>query len=411
MIWNGSTERSWWRPGDYNGCRVLVDGVWQSINWNDPNHVRVYFAAMKAAGMDVIIVDFTNGFQWEWQAKLVQRLCRENAMKFAVAFNPQAGQAMESGCEKVWKTYASPEAADSEAYLHQDGKPLVVLYTWREGYQASIAGSGGFRARFSTAWASGEDSDKDKWGWQLEPETGPVASKKTMFVTGSVKFGSPRTPEEQWRRNLSWLDYGFAMAKRQHPDIVVVGSFDDVHERNAWMVADTRDAKTSWQMRDRSGALSTDAYYNRVRAWVVEGRPPVIAGGLIRDGAYRVSASDGRVLGVTGNRQPGSTAVLTRDAGTIGNLIWFYHLGSNEYRMIKLNAGLPFESTGATVSINWDSEAESQRWLLRKDGDKFRILRKAGGGALDWKGDEIVIMAGNASSQSQRWTITGEITL
>ncbi|MCF7730664.1 MAG: hypothetical protein K9N23_03210, partial [Akkermansiaceae bacterium] len=302
MIWNGSTEKSWWRPGDYNGCKVLVNGEWQSINWNDRAHIQTYFKAIKAAGMNVIAVDFTNGFRWQWQAKYIQQLCHENAMKFAVAFNPQAGDAMEKGCEEIWKTYASPEAADSEAYLHKDDKPLVVLYTWRHGYHASTAGTGEFRRKFSTVWASGEDSEKDKWGWQLEPSVGPVSSLDAMFVTGSVKFDSPKTPGERWRKNLSWLDYGFAMARKNHPKFLVVGSFDDVEERNAWMVADTKNAKPGLQMRDISGALSTDAYYNRVRAWVLKGQAPTIAGGWIRDGAYQVIASDGRMLGVAENR-------------------------------------------------------------------------------------------------------------
>jgi hypothetical protein len=285
---------------------------------------------------------------------------------------------------------SSPEAADSEAYLRQDGKPLVVLYTWRKGYQASTAGTGAFRGRFVAVWASGEDSDKDKWGWQLEPAVGPVASKSTMFVTGSVKFDSPKTPEDRWRRHLSWLDYGFAMARKNQPKVLVVGSFDDVHERNAWMVADTRDAKPAWQMRDISGALSTDAYYHRVRAWVLNGKPPVIAGGVIRDGAYRVIASDGRVFGVAENRDPRSPAILKRDPGAPESLVWFYHLGNNEYRMIKLNAGLPFEGGTSSVFVNWDSAADSQRWLLRKDGRKLIIVHKAGGGALDWEGDKII---------------------
>lgn len=411
MIWNGSTEKSWWQPGDYHGCKVLVNGEWQSINWNDRAHIRTYFDAMKAAGMNAIIVDFTNGFRWQWQAKFVQQLCREHAMKFAVAFNPRAGEGMERGCEEVWKTYASPEAADAEAYLHRDGKPLVVLYTWRKGYQASTAATGPFRGRFATVWASGEDSDKDKWGWQLEPAVGPVASDETMFVTGSVKFDSPKTREDRWRRHLSWLDYGFAIARRSHPKVLMVGSFDDVHERNAWMVADTKNAKTSWQMRDISGALSTEAYYNRVRAWVRDGKAPVIAGGVIRDGAYQVNASDRRVLGVAENRDPKSPAVLRRDPGAPDSLVWFYHLGNNEYRMIKLNAGLPFEGGGATVFINWDSDADAQRWLLRKEGGKLVIIHKAAGEALDWEGDRVITKPKSPSSATQRWTLTEEITL
>ena len=59
MIWNGSTEKHWWKPSDYQGCRVEVDGVWQSINWNDRNHIRTYVDAIHAAGIDVKMITGT----------------------------------------------------------------------------------------------------------------------------------------------------------------------------------------------------------------------------------------------------------------------------------------------------------------------------------------------------------------
>jgi len=411
MIWNGSTETQWWKPTDYNGCMVLVNGKWQAINWNDRQHIKEYFAAIKAAGMNVIAIDFTNGFRWEWQAKYVQQLCRENGMKFVIAFNPNAGKDMESGCKTVWGTYAAPDADDSTAYLYKDGKPLVVLYTWREGYTASIAQTNEFRQKFSTVWASGEDSEQDKWGWQIEPAVGPMASSNSMFITGSVKFDSPKTPEERWRRNLSWLDYGFIMAKKCRPKFLIVGSFDDVHERNAWIVADTKDAKSGWQMRDISGALSTGAYYKRVCDWVLRGKPETIAGGLIKDGAYRVIAADGRVLGVTENRDAKSPAVPKRNGDNIENLVWFYHLGNNLYRMIKLNAGMPFEAEGASVYINWDSDAASQRWTALKNGDKFMFINKATGEALECSGDKITAKAKDVAAASQQWLLVEKAVL
>ena len=39
--------------------------------------------------------------------------------------------------------------------------------------------------------------------------------------------------------------------------------------------------------------------------------------------------------------------------------------------MIKINAGLPFEGGASSVFINWVSDADSQRWLLRKAGGKL----------------------------------------
>ncbi|MCF7730389.1 MAG: hypothetical protein K9N23_01825, partial [Akkermansiaceae bacterium] len=145
--------------------------------------------------------------------------------------------------------------------------------------------------------------------------------------------------------------------------------------------------------------------------WVLKGQAPTIAGGWIRDGAYQVVASDGRMLGVAENRDLKSPAVLTRDSGALENLIWFYHLGNNEYRMIKLNAGLPFEGGASSVFINWDSEADTQRWLLRKEGAKLMIIHKASGEALDWEGDRIMTRPRNSSSASPLWSLVGEATI
>lgn len=411
MIWNGSTERGWWKPEDYNGCRVQVGGRWQSIDWNDRTHIETYFAAMREAGMDLIAVDFTNGFRWEWQAKLVQRLCHAHGMKFVVAFNPQAGAAMESGCQTIWEKYAAPGVEDAEAYYHQDGKPLVVLYTWRQGYADSVASTGTFRGKFTTVWASGEDSDKDKWGWQLEPAVGPVPSTGAMFVTGSVKFDSPRTPEERWRKSLAWLDYGFLMAGRSQPRVLMVGSFDDVHERNAWMVADTAAAKPGWQMRDPSGKLSATAWYQRVSDWVKRGKPSVVAGGWLRDGAYQLVAADGRMAGVADNRKAGAPLVLKPADPGVDSYFWFYHLGGNEYRVIKLNAALTVEAAPQAAVIAWDHEGEAQRWRLAKEDGGVVLASKSDGRVLEHVDGRLVTRPRDPARASQRWSLVEVITL
>lgn len=61
MIWNGSTETHWWNPDEYWGTRAYVDGKYQSIDWNNPQHLEEYFHQMRLAGIDVIASDLTNG--------------------------------------------------------------------------------------------------------------------------------------------------------------------------------------------------------------------------------------------------------------------------------------------------------------------------------------------------------------
>jgi hypothetical protein len=410
MIWNGSTEHGWWKRSDYHGCRVLVDREWQSINWNDRAHIRTYVAAIAKAGIDAIIVDFTNGFRWRWQAAYVQELCAAHGMKMAVAFNPGDGETMEAGCREVWEQYAAPTQPLARAYLHVDGKPLVVLYTVRKGYEASVAQTGDYRRRFSTTWASGEDSERDKWGWQLEPYVGPVSSDQAMFVTGAVKFGSPRTGEEEWRRHLAWLDYGFLMASQAGARYRIVGSFDDVHERNGWMVVDTRDAPPGWQMRDVHGALSAEGWYRRVSEWLIVGRPQVIAGGALPDGAYRLVADDGRVLVVPGERLPLARASIGPSGDTIDRLVWLYHVGDNEYRLIKLSAGLAIEAADGTARINWDTESNRQRWMVRPRGGGWTLTNKETGERLVRDGDTIAVTS-KAPPIAEEWRLVEVATL
>lgn len=405
MIWNGSTEKGWWKESDYNGCKVRVGGRWQSINWNDKSHIRTYFDGIRAAGISVIIVDFTNGFRWGWQAQYLQELCAEHRMQLAIAYNPQAGKALEDGARHVWEKYAGPQAAQAKAYLQRDGKPLLVLYTWRKGYEACQQQAGEFTRKFTTVWASGEDSDKDKWGWQVEPHVGPVASGGAMFVTGSLKFGGVKADEDRWRRHLAWLDYGFLVARRAGPAVCVVGSYDDVHERNAWMVADTSAAKRGWQGRDITGALSTDAYYRRVCDWILRGKPSVIAGGAIPDGTYRVKAADGRVLGLKDNASVLAPAVLATDGDQLENFIWFYHLGNQEYRIVKLNAGLSLEDAGGSVRSNWDDNVPAQRWVARRSGAGFALVNKATGKALDVQDGNVTTRPPDPAAPSQTWQL------
>ena len=80
-------------------------------------------------------------------------------------------------------------------------------------------------------------------------------------------------------------------ATRWSTSVVIVGSYDDVSERNAWLVADTAGVAPERQMRGLDGTLSYAAFYNRVKAWS-KGPPAVVEGGVLRDGAYVIRGLD-----------------------------------------------------------------------------------------------------------------------
>jgi hypothetical protein len=217
-----------------------------------------------------------------------------------------------------------------------------------------------------------------------------------------------------WRKSLAWLDYNFALARKSNPAYVIVGSYDDPTERNAWLISDTAHCELGRQMRDKTGALSSSAYYDRVREWVA-GKPAVEPGGLLRDGAYRmVNRSSGKGLDAEkANRgAPGAMIVESSPAKAPFGLFWLYHLGGNRYRIIALWSGLPLEASDeAAVIQNWDSTDPRQRWTLSRTRDGYCRLKNDGTGkklALD---DGSAVLHAPSADPEQQWRIEPVLTL
>jgi len=422
MIWIGATEK-WWKPEDYKGCRVeYPEGLSakKSIDWNDPVLRNYYLEQIRDAGIDVIVIDFTNGFRWEKAARDVQKFCYENNMKMCIAFNPQGGSSMESACGMVWKTYADPAVQYSEAYFLRDGKPLCVVYTWRSGYAASVVQAGPKRGKFSTVWASGEDGADNKWGWQLEPWELARPSSDSVFVNSAIKWNSPRGSSETWRKSLAALDYNMLMAKRSRAQYVIAGSYDDMQERNSWIRADTAGADRGAQMRDIHGNVDKDVYYDRVKSWIKGDAPVFVKGGMIKDGAYRmINAATG--LGFssvtpTPHKSEDLGAPLLQRAsnhrylGAIECYYWFYHLGNNDFRIVHLSSALSLADAGGSVKQVWDDVLLNQRWKIECAGENYLFVNKATGKALGAPSDkpdvEIVTWVKNRADQRQHWVLT-----
>ncbi|MEI7900371.1 MAG: RICIN domain-containing protein [bacterium] len=421
MIWIGATEK-WWRPQDYEGCRVKYPeglSAKESIDWNDPVLRKFYLEQIRDAGIDVIVIDFTNGFRWEKAARDVQKFCYENNMKMCIAFNPQGGSSMESACGMVWKTFADPGVHYSEAYFQKDGKPLCVIYTWRSGYAASVAQSGPERGRFSTVWASGEDGADNKWGWQLEPWELAHPSADSVFVNSAVKWNSPRGTAETWRKSLAVFDYNMLIARRSRPKHVIIGSYDDMHERNSWIKIDTAGADRGAQMRDIQGKVSADTYYDRVKSWIRGNAPVFVKGGIIKDGAYRmVNVSTGlgfsSVTPTAHNSEDLGAPLLQRAAdhrylGATECYYWFYHLGDNEFRIVHLSSALSLADESGTIKQVWDDVLPNQSWKIEGAGGNYLLVNKATGKALgvrsDKPGTEIVTRVKNRDDTLQQWAL------
>ena len=414
MIWHGS-DQGWWKAD--MTPQVQVGDEWKALNWVDHAQVEAHLDGIKNAGVSVVIADLTNGWKWlDDRCKLIQSLCAKKGLKFCVAENSSGNLAQfESHAQDIWNNFAGPLAANSDTYFQYQGKPLIVCYgirSWVKDYQNS---TGEFRSKFNLVWSSGEDSDRDKWGWQLEPWVGSFPSKNSMFVTSAVKWNA--TDPNAWRKSLAWLDYNFALARKSKPDCVIIGSYDDPTERNGWLVADTSKGVAGLQMRDKTGALSKTAYYNRVKQWIA-GHPDSEPGGLLKDGAYRISPkAGGGSLGVIAKSQEhegdaGTSLGVKSGPKDLRGLVWLYHLGSNHYRLIVLESGLAIEARDGAVIQDWDSANNTQRWTFsRTQSGCYRLINDSNGEALTLKADSPASLHAAGNEEDQQLVLQGELAL
>lgn len=419
MVWYGH-DQAWWNANAPDGLKNQVKGQWKTLDWADNSLVEVYLDGIKEAGIGVVIADLTNGWNWlDARCRFIQSLCARKGLKFCIAENSAGSTTtFENHAADVWKNFAGPEAPNHEVYFVCHGKPLIVCYAVRAWFNSYQKSESPFRSRFSLAWASGEDSGINKWGWQLEPRVGSVPSADAMFVTPSVRWNP--TDGAMWRKSLAWLDYNFALAKQNNPAYIIFGLYDDPTERNSWLVSDTSYCEPGRQMRDKTGALSTSAYYDRVREWI-SGKPGVVPGGLVRDGAYRLfNRGHSKSLGIVkaGNLNQGAPGLVlgacAPEKALLG-LFWFYHLGANHYKIIAVQSGLALDAADGRVEQNWENTDSRQRWTLTHTPDGyFRFVNDntAKALALDVGADGTPVMLNSPTAgQDQQWRLEPVVIL
>ena len=437
-VWNGSSE-FWWNglaaTTSVNGIKVQVDGEFVCFDSMKPAHRKAMVDEAKGAGIDALVMDLTNGYAgWSASAKDYQKLCYENGMKFACAVHPTDAQSVETMCQYIWTRYAGPGvAAYSSSYLYKNGKPVLVLYCTTAEFAASSAATSEYRQKFEVVWSSGENSKTDKWGWQIEPHVGPMLSGDSMFITPSTTWNSPQGSSGSWRNSLAMLDFCFLARNEAKPKYTIVGSMDDLFERNGWGIMDTTNAfyqqpldgnpeanaqlGNGLQMRDINGNISFDAYYNRVKSWIAGEAKAYNAGGVIPDGAYTITgASSGKQFGVTRPR-PGMYndvgASFIQDTHLNSDMetyYWFYHLGNNEYRIVKLSSALSLQAGGeGQLMQQWTDAVEEQRWIVKKLGNgSYTLVNKKTGQAIaaaESDGNVIRMLNANESSADQQWKL------
>lgn len=424
MVWYGH-DQAWWKAGNADASKILINGKWKTLDWSDETQYGPILDGIRKAGVTVVIADLTNGWNWlDSRCQVIQRECAKRKMKFCIAENSGGNVAeFEKRAGDVWKNFAGPDAPNHDAYFHYRGKPLIVCYAIRDWYKSYINSKLPNRSRFSLVWASGEDSSINKWGWQLEPWVGSVPSTDSMYVTSAVRWNP--ADGDMWRKSIAWLDYNFALASKSKPEYVIVGAYDDPTERNTWLVSDTTHCEPGRQMRDKTGRISLTAHYDRVKQWTM-GKPEVVPGGLLKDGAYRIiNRSSGGYLGISnegpkGQGAPGAAVeTFAKPAKAPLGLFWLYHQGGNYYRIISLASGLPLDvedkaDGGYDIRQGRDTGANRQRWWLTKPCDGcFALTNEAVGESLSLDPGRLPLSLrpSSAADPYQQWRFEPVLTL
>lgn len=379
-VWIASSESHWFNPDHLHGTRIFFDGKKVSINWDDMGQVRQHLTQIRDAGVQVALLDLTNGFHdfVMDRAARIGAVCRELGLKFAFAAGNDQDEGFERRARMTWEEFCGEDAPFRDVYFTLDGKPVLVLYVVREQFERLNSRDEGYLPRFYRGWASGEDPDIDKWGWQLTPQVGSVSSRNVMYITSSLWWD--RSSEEFWHKSLSYLDYNFLKARQAKPRVLIVGSFDDVCERNSWMPVDTTDAKPWFHQRNPQGDIDPMYYYQRVCDWLSPAGPGTVPGGALADGAYRMQTADGRCL-LSPEREDGVgvPVVLGVPAESWQSTVWLYHLGDGEYRILRLYAGRSLTMTDGALQQAHDGNTPAQRWRLIPEGSGWRLQNVATG--------------------------------
>jgi len=296
MVWQDRNQ-GWYSPTNTSGYRIQSPGgELRSIDWLNETLSTYHLEQVKSAGISAVIVDLTNSFgEFLPHIPVLQRICSKLGGLQLAAQVAGSVSDVERQAGVVWNALVAPTPNNTKTYWRVHSKPVLVVYVERETYDA-IQNAGTKLpnlAQFDVRWSSGEDSNPGKWGWQVEPWVGFEPSADSMFITPSTGH-DPLKVGSKWRKSLAWLDYGMLLALKYKPRVVIVGSYDDVMERNAWLVADTSEGTPpERQMRDMTGAISSDAFYNRVKQWI-RGTPRTMmrTGAVLPDGAYHIGPSN-----------------------------------------------------------------------------------------------------------------------
>lgn len=270
-----------------------------AIDWTGGDNYGNMFAMLsliQLAGMDMVIPDFTNGFGMsnsKFPVEQLHSMLHQHFPEMRVAYAVSAGAFVPA------LAYLEGSGSDTSGYLtDEQGRNVIVIYSGYDSFRKITDENPGLRVLF----ANGESIAGNKAGWHNEPFSGYRApyvgqedsSQSDVFwVAPSLDWQPGHPVNATWSVSLPWLAYGLEVldAMESPPWLTVMGSFDDIGERNMWMPALTAwgQGKGATDVRSNSmvsldgktdgGVAAVDrddwtVFYDTVRAYFTEGRLP-----------------------------------------------------------------------------------------------------------------------------------------
>jgi hypothetical protein len=161
--------------------------------------------------------------------------------------------------------------------------------------------------------------------------------------------------------------------------VLIIGSYDDVSERNGWSYQDTSGAEKgeSAYQKDIYGNVSVDAWHDRVTSWLSEEGPTVVGGGTLMDGAYKmVNVKSGLLLNTDMlTYTDGLKLMQTSPMNDTTDYVWLYHVGNDNYRICRVSSGKSLAvaedgmGVGDSLIQEYDSYTDRQFWKLTVNAD------------------------------------------
>ena len=266
--------------GADKGTKFLANGEWDAKhNYGDYDFALDQMRKIKAAGINVVGVDFTNPSQWDqfkahhWpMLQNVVRAAKELDMQYFLFLGNTCAHTMKYWNEKakiVWEEFA--QDPHYRRYGFGDDRPMMTIFLPGKDFAAHLKRSKpeekNWLEKFRIGTCQVNDpivpTPTDGWGYR----------NKSAGSTDLARFAAPNSgvgPKEwarvdanEWRSRVKW-----ALGAKEY---AVIGTYDDTCDCIFWGIADVRGSRNPIHVHE-STKNDPYAYYNVVKEEIAKRR-------------------------------------------------------------------------------------------------------------------------------------------